>query len=97
MHTIDISMTLSHGSMQHCRFTIGAKACTLTSVVRIHELLFLSILKSSGSRTVVRLSARGESVLYHLIHNEKSAGSRPALFSRLNVPFSCHALPNVVS
>ena len=90
-------MTFLHINMQYCRFTFDPETCTLAIVVRIHELLFLSILKSSGSRTVVRLSARGESVLYHLIHNEKSAGSRPALFSRLNVPFSCHALPNVVS
>ena len=31
--------------------------CIVPIVILIHELLFLSILKSSGSRTAVRLSA----------------------------------------
>ena len=72
-------MTFLHINMQYCRFTFDPEACTLAIVVRIHELLFLSILKSSGSRTTVRLSAR-EGVLFSPHQIRKSAGSRPALF-----------------
>ena len=73
-------MTFLHINMQYCRFTFDPETCTLAIVVRIHELLFLSILKSSGSRTTVRLSAREDVCCFSPHQIRKSAGSRPALF-----------------